>query len=250
MSITELTQGTAGAVPGPEEPHAHQRSQLPLFTPVWGCRWRSRVFLTARPKGKSQCHLHKLPSDLLPPALDADSKTGLEACSPDLSVQPSALSWMSSSSFLIHLRSSQTQTFTEPPVSRWPSLPSALSLCQQEDRGPKCQACPFSPSSTPSWKQGQKGQGSGQPSDLGLGTLLPRTARVQGLGIMNVFTACKLNYQCLKNRSGDRGGKKNSNHGAGVGDLASSPHSAHTCSAVSVGRRESGGLRPAVPPVA
>lgn len=74
-------------------------------------------------------------------------------------------------------------------------------------------------------EQGQKGaegQSKGRPSDLGLSTCLPSAACVQRRGITDIFSEHKCNYECLKNKSGNQGNKKNSNID-GVGDFAPSP---------------------------
>lgn len=49
------------------------------FYPRGWCCLRGRVSLTPCPKGRNRSDLGKVPSGLLPPAFDANFKTGLEA---------------------------------------------------------------------------------------------------------------------------------------------------------------------------
>lgn len=140
-------------------------------------------------------------------------------------------------------------------MTHCPSLNSALSFCQQEDRGPNSQASALRSiihTQLESRDRREQRSESGQASDLGLGTMpeLPVCS-----GIMSVFRACKFSYECLKNNSGDRGSKQNSNSGADVGDLISSrrpspppPLSTHSLWS-ECGRHGSVGLGPSVPPV-
>lgn len=120
-------------------------------------------------------------------------------------------------------------------MSHCPSLNSARSFCQQEDRGPNSQASALRSiihTQLASRDRREQRSESGQASDLGLGTLPPELPVCSG--IMSVVRACQFSYERLQHDSGDWGSKQDSNSSADVGDLISSPGSS-TRSGVSVG---------------